>query len=88
MSELGLFDPRCNLPVGFVEGASQGAGEVGEVGKDSAQAGRQESVIGSGKEQGEAQAEVRRSITMRAGDALNELMQSKASQMIGHFPGG
>jgi hypothetical protein len=85
---LGLLKPRCNLLVEIIESASQGAGEVGEVGKDSAQAGRQESVVDSGKEQGEAQAQVSKSITMGAGNALNELMPWKASQRIGHFPGG
>ena len=86
--KLGLLDPCCDLLVEFVESASQGAGELGEVGKDSAQAGTQESVIDSGEEQGDAQAEVGESVTMRAGDALNDLMQSEAAQMIGHLSGG
>lgn len=85
---MGLLDPCCDLLVDFIEGASQRGGEFGEVGKDSAQAGTQESVINSGEEQGDAQAEVGQSVTMRAGDALDELMQSQTAEMIGHLPRG
>jgi len=42
----------------------------------------------SGEEQGDAQAEVGQSVTLCAGDALDDLMQSQASQVVGHLPGG
>ena len=69
---MGLLGPCCDLLVEFVESASQGAGELGEIGKDSAQAGTQETVIDSGEEQGGAQAEVGEAVTVRAGDALDD----------------
>jgi hypothetical protein len=83
---LGLLNRCCDLLVEFVESAPQWAGELGEVGKNSAQAGTQESVIDAGEEQGDAQAEVGESVTMRAGDALKDRMQSKPPQKIAICP--
>jgi len=55
---MGLLDPCSDLVVDFVESAPQGAGELGEIGEDSAQAGAQDTVIDSGEEPGDAQAGV------------------------------
>src|SRR5271157_5739913 len=85
---MGLLDPCSDLVVDFVESAPQGAGELGEIGEDSAQAGAQDTVIDSGEEQGDAQAEVGEPVTVCAGDALDDLVQSEAAEMIGHLPGG
>ena len=82
------MDPCIDLLVEFVEGAPEGAGKFREFGEDSAEAGTQESVIESGEEQSDTQAEVSEAVTMGAGDALNELVESKSAQVIGHLPGG
>jgi hypothetical protein len=82
------LDPCCDLLVEFIESAAEGAGEFGEIGKYSAQAGAQELVIDSGEEQGDAQVEVGEPITMRAGNALDDLVQSQAAKMIGYLPRG
>ena len=85
---MGLLDPCSDLVVDFVESAPQGAGELGEIGEDSAQAGAQDTVIDSGEEQGGAQAKVRESVAMRAWDALNNLVEAESAQVIGHLAGG
>ena len=71
---MGLLDPSADLVIELVEGVAERAGEFGEIGMNSAQAGAQDTVINSGEEQGGAQAEVGEAVTMRAGDAFDDLM--------------
>ena len=85
---MGLVDPGSGLLLEFVEGASEWAREFVEGGKDSAHTGAQETVIDSGEEQGHAQAEVSKPVTMGAGDALDDLVESETAQVIGHLSGG
>jgi len=47
---MGLLNPCCDLLVEFIEGASEWAGELGEVGEDCAQAGTQKAIINAGEE--------------------------------------
>ena len=86
--ELGLLEPSRHLAVKFVESASQWAGEIREVRKDSAQAGTEKSIVDSSEEQSGAQSEIGESVTMRTGDAFDDLVQSKAPEVIGHLPSG
>ena len=70
----GLLVLRCDLAVEFFESAPEWAGELGELGKDSAQAGTQELVANSDEEQRDAQFEVGESVTVCVRDALDDLM--------------
>jgi hypothetical protein len=85
--ELGVLDPRGDLLIEFVKSASEGAGEFGEIGEDSAQAGTQEPAIDAGEEQGGAQAVDGKSETMGAADALVEVMESESARVRGHLSG-
>lgn len=44
--------------------------------------------IGPREEERRAQSEVGDPVSMRAGDALDELVQSEASEVVGHPAGG
>ena len=85
---MGLLGPCGDLLVEFIESSAQGAGELGKIGKYSAQARAQDAVIDSREEQGGAQAEVGQPVTMRAREALDKLMQPQAAQVISHLSGG
>ena len=85
---MSLLDPGFDLLIEIVEGASEWAREVGDVGKDSAQTRAQDAVVGSGEKQGRTQTKIRKLVTVSAGDPLNDPMQAKSPQMIGHLSRG
>ena len=62
--EPGLLDGYVDLCGERVEGALEGRGAGAERGERSGQAGTQETIVGAGEEQGDAEAEVGDPVSM------------------------
>src|SRR5216683_5157064 len=81
--EFCLVDPCVNLFVDFVECGLEGCIGGAEVGKRGGQSRTQQSVVGAGKEQRCAQAELGDAIAEAVRQALDQAVQAQAAQLVG-----
>ena len=78
-----MVDPCVDLFVDFVEGGLEGCIGGTEVGKRGGQSRTQQSVVGAGKEQRCAQAELGDAIAEAVRQALDQAVQAQAAQLVG-----
>ena len=80
--KVGLVDHCVDFGGERIESAAEGSCDRSERGQSSSQAGTQETIVGSGKEQGHAQAEVGDLVAEGFGDALDQAMEAKSAQLV------
>src|SRR5713226_8567345 len=80
--EFCLVDPYVDLFVDFVEGGLEGCIGGAEVGKRGGQSRTQQSVVGAGKEQRCAQAELGDAIAEAVRQALDQAVQGTSASSI------
>ena len=82
--ELGLGDYGIDFGGERVEGAFQGSGGGAERWQRRGEAWSQKAVVGSGKEEGNAPAEIGDAISEAVGRALDKGVEAKPAQLVGH----
>jgi len=86
--ELGLGDHGIDFFGEPVEGGSQGSSNGSERWQRGGEAWSQKAVVGSGKEERNAPAEIGDAISEAVGRALNQAVEAKPAQLVGHCAGG
>ena len=82
--KIGLVDHCVDLGGERVEGVAERGCDRSEGGQSCSQAGTQETIVGSGKKQGDAQAEVGDLIAEALWDALYQAMEAKSAQLVSY----
>src|SRR6201993_2277528 len=82
--ESGLGDHGIDFFGEPVEGGSQGSGDGSERWQRGGEAWSQKAVIGSGKEERNAPAEIGDAVSEAVGRALNQAVEAKSAQLVGH----
>jgi hypothetical protein len=80
--ELDLGDHGIDFFGEQVEGASQGSSNVSERWQRGGEAWSQKAVVGTGKEERHAPAEIGDAISEAAGRALNQAVEAKPAQLV------
>src|SRR6201987_6493167 len=86
--ELGLGDHGIDFFGEPVEGGSQGSRNGSECWQRGGEAWSQKAIVGSGKEERNAPAEIGYAISEAVGRALNQAVEAKPAQLVGHCAGG
>src|ERR1700758_759917 len=86
--ELGLGDHGIDFFGEPVEGGSQGSSNGSERWQRGGEAWSQKPIVGSGKEERNAPAEIGDAISEAVGRALNQAVEAKPAQLVGHCAGG
>src|SRR6201988_2481114 len=86
--ESGLGDHSIDFLVEPVEGGSQRSSNGSERWQRGGEAWSQKAVVGSGKEERNAPAEIGDAISEAIGSALNQAVEAKPAQLVGHCAGG
>src|ERR1700739_1091405 len=86
--KLGLGDHEIDFFGEPVEGASQGSSNGAERWQCGGEAWSQKAVVCSGKEERDAPAEIGDAISEAVGCALNQAVEAKPAQLVGHSAGG
>src|SRR6201981_3215520 len=82
--ESGLGDHGIDFFGEPVEGGSQGSGDGSERWQRGGEAWSQKAVIGSGKEERNAPAEIAQSVEEGVWRAINQAVDAKSAQLVGH----
>src|ERR1700756_153427 len=86
--ESGLGDHSIDFFGEPVEGGSQGSSNGSERWQRGGEAWSQKPIVGSGKEERNAPAEIGDAISEAIGRALNQAVEAKPAQLVGHCAGG
>ena len=86
--ELGLGDHGIDFFGEPVEGGSQGSSNGSERWQRGGEAWPQKAIVDSGKEKRDAPAEIGDAISEAIGCALNQAVEAKPAQLVGHCAGG
>ena len=82
--QLGLGDHGIDFFGEPVEGVSQGSSYGSERRQRGGEAWSQKAVVGSGKEERNAPAEIGDAISEAVGHTLNQAVEAKPAQFVGH----
>jgi hypothetical protein len=82
--KIGLVDHCVDLGGERVEGVAERGCDRSEGGQSGGQAGTQEAIVGSSKEQGDAHAEVGDLVVEAFWDALDQAMEAKSAQLVSY----
>src|SRR6201987_805008 len=86
--QLGLGDHGIDFFGEPIEGVSQGSSNGSERRQRGGEAWSQKAVVGSGKEECKAPAEIGDAISEAVGHALNQAVEAKPAQLVGHCARG
>src|ERR1700745_3111114 len=86
--ESGLGDHSIDFFGEPVEGGTQGSSNGSECWQRGGEAWSQKAIVGSGKEERNAPAEIGDAISEAVGRALHQAVEAKPAQLVGHCAGG